>query len=255
MAFQGKTVNWLIKDVVTDNSSWQTHLYQKINNGSWVEQLDSKITLADGDNVTSFVVDENATHIWARIAPVSPSVTRHIQTGEWVVYPIPSEETIFWESSDGTGLSGTYSTGSDSSYNYIYNLSSTVAFPSIPSTPFELSFKFNRPTTTTNRNLLWCIGASTTDCLLVGWDSGSASGDKNMRIYRRSGSTNTSVQNNTSPNYNNGEWNTATITYDGTNLTFTIGSTSISTTLSSVSIIQNYTTSNSKITDLKIRKL
>lgn len=152
-------------------------------------------------------------------------------------------------------MTGTYTTGSDSSYSYITSLSTNVAFPQIPTGAFELSFKFNRPTSTTNRNLLWCIGASTTDCLLVGWDSGSASSDKNMRIYRRSGSSNTSVTNNTSPNYNNGEWTEAKITFDGTNCTFTIGSTSISTTLSSVSIIQNYATSNVKLTDFKIRKL
>jgi hypothetical protein len=88
---QGKTVTCLIKDVVKGDDNWNMRIYQKINNGSWSEYVDSRLALANGDNETSFVVDENATHIWCRIEP-SATGTRHIQTGEWVVYQIPSEE-------------------------------------------------------------------------------------------------------------------------------------------------------------------
>ena len=162
---------------------------------------------------------------------------------------------IYWYSSDGTKLTGTYSTGSDGSYSYVTSLGDNLGFPTPPTSNFEFSCKAYRPTTTSTRNLLIEFGVSKSDTLLCGWDSGSSSTTKNVRIYKRSGNTNTSIQNNTSPLYNNGEWTDFKISYiDGT-VTLTIGETSISTTFSTISRIGNYTTSASRIAELKIKEL
>lgn len=162
---------------------------------------------------------------------------------------------IYWYSSDGTKLTGTYSTGSDSNYSYITNLGTDLLFPAVPDNDFELSMKAFRPTTTSGRALLLEVGASKSDTLLCGWDSGASSSTKNVRIYRRSGSSNTSVQNNTNPDYNNGEWVDFKLRFENGSVTLTVGGTSVSTSRSSVSRIGNYDSSTSRLSEMQIRTL
>ena len=162
---------------------------------------------------------------------------------------------IYWYSSDGTKLTGTYSTGSDSNYSYITNLGTDLLFPAVPDNDFELSMKAYRPTTASGRALLLEFGASKSDTLLCGWDSGTSSSTKNVRIYRRSGSNNTSVQNNTNPDYNNGEWIDFKLRFENGTVTLTVGGTSVSTSRSSVSRIGNYDSSTSRLSEMQIRTL
>ena len=162
---------------------------------------------------------------------------------------------IFWYSNDGTKCSGTYSTGTDGNYHYITNIGDNLLFPAIPIGDFELSMKAYRPTTQSGRILLLEFGASKSDTLLCGWDSGASSSTKNVRIYRRSGSSNTSVQNNTNPDYNNGEWIDFKLRFENGTVTLTIGGTSVSTSRSSVSRIGNYDSSTSRLSEMQIRTL
>ena len=164
-------------------------------------------------------------------------------------------EDVYWYSGDGTKLTGSYSTGTDSGYSYVTNIGSDVVFPAVPTGDFELSMKAYRPTSTSNRNLLFEVGSAKNDTLLVGWDSGASNSAKNLRIYRRSGNSNTSVTNNTSPGYNNGEWLDLKIQYDDGTVTLTGGSTSVSATRGTVTRIGNYVTSASRISELKIKLL
>ena len=149
---------------------------------------------------------------------------------------------IYWYSSDGTKLTGTYSTGSDSNYSYITNLGADLLFPAVPDNDFELSMKA-------------LFGANKSDTLLCGWDTGTTDSIKNVRIYRRSGTSNTSIQNNTDPDYNNGEWIDFKLRFENGTVTLTIGGTSVSTSRSSVSRIGNYDSSTSRLSEMQIRTL
>lgn len=166
-----------------------------------------------------------------------------------------SIEDLAWYSSDGLKLTGTYNTGVDGEYHYITNIMNDVVFPYVPNTDFELSMKAYRPSTTTGRALLVEFGASKSDTLLCGWDEGNTSSTKNVRIYRRSGNTNTSIENITNPNYNNNEWMDFKLRFENGTVTLTIGGTSISTSMSNVSRIGVYNTSTSRISELKIKIL
>ena len=172
-----------------------------------------------------------------------------------IVSSAVSVEDAYWYSSDGTKLEGTYSTGTDSGYNYITSLGDNLLFPAVPENDFELTMKVYRPTSTSDRNLLLECGTSKSDTLLVGWDSGGSSSAKNLRIYRRSGTSNTSVQNNTNPDYSNSAWFDLKLKYENGTFTLTAGTTSISTNLSSLSRIGNYYHSNSRLSELKIKLL
>lgn len=162
---------------------------------------------------------------------------------------------IYWYSNDGTKCSGTYSTGTDGDYDYITSIGTDLLFPTVPTGDFELSMKAYRPTTVSGRALLLEFGASKSDTLLCGWDSGASSSTKNVRIYRRSGSSNTSVQNNTNPDYNNGEWTDFKLRFENGSVTLTVGGTSVSTSRSSVSRIGNYDSSTSRLSEMQIRTL
>ena len=162
---------------------------------------------------------------------------------------------IYWYSNDGTKCSGTYSTGTDGDYHYITSIGTDLLFPSVPTGNFELSMKAYRPTTLSGRALLLEFGASKSDTLLCGWDEGSSSSAKNVRIYRRSGTSNTSVLNNTNPDYNNEEWVDFKLRFENSTVTLTIGGTSISTSRSSVSRIGNYDSSSSRLSEMQIRTL
>ena len=166
-----------------------------------------------------------------------------------------SIEDVYWYSADGKKLNGTYATGTDGNYSYVTAMTNDVSFPAVPSTDFELSMKAYRPTSTSDRNLLFEVGDSRSDTLLVGWDSGASSTAKNIRIYRRSGNSNTSVENNTSPSYNNGEWLDFKIRYENGTVTLTVNNDSINASRSSVSRIAVYILSKSRISELKIRTL
>ena len=162
---------------------------------------------------------------------------------------------IYWYSNDGTKCSGTYSTGTDGDYDYITSIGTDLLFPTVPTGDFELSMKAYRPTTASGRALLLEFGTSKSDTLLCGWDSGTSSSTKNVRIYRRSGNSNTSVQNNTNPDYNNGEWIDFKLRFENGTVTLTIGGTSVSTSRSSVSRIGSYDSSTSRLSEMKIRTL
>lgn len=162
---------------------------------------------------------------------------------------------IYWYSNDGTKCSGTYSTGTDGDYHYITSIGNDLLFPTVPTGDFELSMKTYRPTTASGRALLLEFGTSKSDTLLCGWDSGTSSSTKNVRIYRRSGTSNTSVQNNTNPDYNNGEWINFKLRFENGTVTLTIGGTSVSTSRSSVSRIGNYDSSTSRLSEMQIRTL
>ena len=164
---------------------------------------------------------------------------------------------IYWYSNDGTKCSGTYSTGTDGNYHYITSIGTDLLFPTVPTGDFELSMKAYRPTTASQeRALLLEFGASKSDTLLCGWDgTASSSTARNVRIYRRSGTSNTSVQNNTNPDYNNGEWTDFKLRFENGTVTLTIGGTSVSTSRSSVSRIGNYDSSTSRLSEMQIRTL
>ena len=115
--------------------------------------------------------------------------------------------------------------------------------------------KAYRPTTVSGRGLLIEFGSSKSDTLLCGWDEGNTSSAKNCRIYRRIGTSNTSVENITSPNYNNAEWTDFKLRFEDGTVTLSIGGTSISTSRSTVSRIGVYNTTTSRISELKIKTL
>ena len=203
--------------------------------------------------VGSDVTNSEGVAVYSYRAVAAGDVTISVECG--LLQETYSIEDLYWYSSNGTGLSGIYSVGTDSSYTYVTSLASDVVFPAIPSGDFELSMKAYRPTSRSNRNLLLEVGVSKNDTLLCGWDTGTSDSAKNVRIYKRSGNSNASIENNTNPSYNNGEWIDFKIRYENGTVTLTVGGTSISTTFSTVSRIGNYITSYSRLSQLKIKTL
>ena len=116
--------------------------------------------------------------------------------------------------------------------------------------------KVYRPTTNTNRALLLEFGVSKSDTLLAGWDGGDFNNHKNIRIYRRTGNSNTSITNNTNPSYNNGEWVDLIVRFENGTFSLTIGGTTVSTSLTTLSRIGLYNNvSTSRLSELKIKPL
>ena len=159
------------------------------------------------------------------------------------------EDDCFY-SVDGTGLVGTYNTGTDSSYSYINNLPTGLKTPinNFPS-DFEFKFKFYK---VNGAGLLWCIGADTDNCLLVGFDDTL----NRMRIYERVNGAN-SVKQTYEQGFRTNTWTECTITVQNNTCTLTIDANTLSYAITTqINILQTYYHyATTRLTDLKIKSL
>ena len=162
---------------------------------------------------------------------------------------------IYWYSADGSKLSGIYTTGTNSGYTYITRPSTSLLFPAVPTGDFEFTMKVYRPAVLDYRSLLLEFGVSKSNTLLVGWDNGGNNDAKNIRIYNRQGSQNTSVAQDTNPQYNNGEWMDFTLRFENGTVSLTVGNSTITTSFSTISRIGNYYETRSFMSEFKIRTL
>lgn len=144
-------------------------------------------------------------------------------------------------SSDGTGLSGTYNTGTDGTYDYITRLQSILDPNTALISSCEISYKFKVTSTsgTGNGSLLWCIGSDVNNGVLIGTEGT----DARMRIYLRSNGNNT-VQQTSNNLYSLNTWFDVKITYTNGTISITVGGQTISYSLSSVAYFKTYTSAS-----------
>jgi len=137
------------------------------------------------------------------------------------------EDCVFY-SEDGTGLTGTYTTGTDGTYSYITNIQDNVQVPNISiSGDYVFSMKHYAGGTDSWGNSLWLIGSDSSNGLLIGaertntrlriynWNNGSASAQQT-----RNSSYSASTWYDLEIEYSNGVWsvkaNGYTISYSKT---------------------------------------
>lgn len=141
-----------------------------------------------------------------------------------LVSEIFSIEDCTFYSSDGTKLQGTYTTGTDGTYSYIYNLKSNVQLPSItPSSNFVFSMKYNPNDTGSWGNGLWLVGSDANNGLLIGAEGTSS----RLRIYDWINASASSKQTLNSA-FSSNSWNTLEIEYNNGVWTSRVGTNQIS---------------------------
>lgn len=166
-------------------------------------------------------------------------------------------EDLYWYSSDGTKLAGTYTTGSDSSYSYITGCQSNVGLPltlTLPSA-FELSYKHYDNYSGSDisaRNGLWRIGSDENNGVLIG----SEASYERIRIYNRSSGSN-SVQQTKTESYTRNQWNEFKIRYENGVWTVSRGENNVSYSKSFTINIWHFneTFSASRFSDFKLKQL
>lgn len=150
---------------------------------------------------------------------------------------------------DGTKLDGTYTTGD----GYITNIDSNVNINIIFPQKWKLEYEFYRPSTRTDRGLLWNIGTDINNCKLIGYNSQVSDDQKDLAIFNRINGTNTTCDNNLSPDYNNDAWTNAEITFDGLTITLTVGNTILTCNSTHVTnICKIYSYSKSRLRNIRI---
>lgn len=134
------------------------------------------------------------------------------------------------------GWTGTFSTGTDT-FDYLTptgtGVSPNVSLPS----SFKMSYKFknmNNDTTATGTGL-WNIGSDSNNGVLIGHEGS----DRRIRIYSRSGGSNT-VRATENYVYSYQTWTDAEITYDNGSISMTVGGKTVSYNLSSTTFMQFY---------------
>ena len=165
-------------------------------------------------------------------------------------------QDLFFYSSDGTDLTGTYTTASDGTYNYITNVSAGAGIPNLNLTEdFEFSFKYYNATPFnpwSSFNALWLVGVDTNNGVLIGCEAETT----RIRIYNRSAGSNTIQQTQTSA-FNINEWTNVSIKCINGVWSITVNGHTISYSKSfTTQIIQMYSSyQNTRITDLRIKAL
>ena len=162
------------------------------------------------------------------------------------------EDCAFY-SSDGTKLSGSYLTGSDTSYHYIYNLQNNVQLPSITvPTNFIFSMKYNPDDTGSWGNGLWLVGSNSNNGVLIGAEGT----DSRIRIYNWNNGSASSQQtlNNA---FSSSSWNTLEIEFNNGVWTSRVGENSVSYTKSfTPSLFKFYASAQkARFAEIKIKAL
>ena len=199
--------------------------------GVTVEFFKDSVSLGTSQTNSSGV----ATKVYSSTGSGDVSFTAEVGS---IVSEIYSIHDYIKYSSDGTGLAGTYNTGTDGTYDYITHLESILDPETSLTNSCEVSYKFKVTSSsgTGYGSLLWCIGSDANNGVLIGTESNS----NRMRIYSRSNGNNT-VQQTTNNVWSLNTWFDVKITYNNGTISITVGGQTISYSLASVAYFKTYT--------------
>ena len=158
--------------------------------------------------------------------------------------------------SDGSGLDGTFTTGSDGTYSYITGCQSNVGITNFGLTgDFEMTYKFYMDYSsgaTSPYNNLWNIALNSNNGVLIGCEGE----DRRIRVYNRQNASNTSIDMKTNC-YSYKNWVDVSIKYQSGTWSITVGgqSVSYSKTFSPTSIHLNSNFASVRLTDFMIKPL
>ena len=158
--------------------------------------------------------------------------------------------------SDGSGLDGTFTTGSDGTYSYITGCQSNVGITNFGLTgDFEMTYKFYMDYSsgaTSPYNNLWNIALNSNNGVLIGCEGE----DRRIRVYNRQNASNTSIDMKTNC-YSYKNWVDVSIKYQSGTWSITVGgqSVSYSKTFTPTSIHLNSTFASVRLTDFLIKPL
>ena len=232
------TINCLLNDGLGGKSG-ETLSYEILN-------TDDKV-IDSGSGITNSSGEVNFTYNSCGIG----DITIVVYYGNSFQKEINIEDYNFY-SNDGTGLTGNYSTN----VGYISNIQSDTyidtTFPQI----WEMSFEFYRPSTVSNRALLFSIGQDSNNCKLIGYNTNNTGSEKDLQIYNRSSGSNSNCQKTTTPDYNNEEWTSAKITFNGSKIIFEVGSTVLECNDNyATNIFKIYSNTYSYLKNIKVKAL
>ncbi len=104
--------------------------------------------------------------------------------------------------------------------------------------------------------MLWSIGKDNNNCKLIGYNTQTSDNQKDLSIYNRSNGTNTTCDNNLSPDYHNDAWTNAKIIFDGSKITLTVGTTILTCNSTyTTNICKMYSYSKSRLRNIRITSL
>ena len=158
--------------------------------------------------------------------------------------------------SDGSGLDGTFTTGSDGTYSYITGCQSNVGITNFALTgDFEMTYKFNMNYSsgaTSPYNNLWNMALDSNNGVLIGCEGEN----KRIRVYNRQNASNTSIDMKTDC-YSYKNWVDVSIKYQSGTWSITVGgqSVSYSKTFSPTSIHLNSNFASVRLTDFMVKPL
>ena len=162
-------------------------------------------------------------------------------------------EDCHFYSKDGTKLTGTYTTATESGYSYITNMQDDVSVPvsDLPS-HFVFSMKHYAGGTGSWGNALWLIGSDASNGVLIGAERTNT----RLRIYDWSNGS-ASVQQTKNSSYTANSWYDLEIEYDNGTWTVRANGNTISYSKSfATNIIKNYSeTRYARLRELKIKAL
>ena len=157
---------------------------------------------------------------------------------------------------DGSGLDGTFTTGSDGTYSYITGCQSNVGITNFGLTgDFEMTYKFYMDYSsgaTSPYNNLWNIALNSSNGVLIGCEGE----DRRIRVYNRQNNSNTSIDMKTNC-YSYKNWVDVSIKYQSGTWSITVGgqSVSYSKTFTPTSIHLNSNFASVRLTDFMIKPL
>lgn len=155
---------------------------------------------------------------------------------------------------DGTGINGTYTTGTDGTYDYITSIQSILDPQASLTSSCEVTYKFKVTNTsvTGNGSLLWSIGSDANNGILIGTEGNS----NRIRIYSRNNGNNT-VQQTINNIFSLNTWFDVKITCNNGTISITVGGQTISYSLSSIAYFKSYTpvTTGVQLTEFMIKPL
>ena len=129
--------------------------------------------------------------------------------------------------SDGSGLDGTFTTGSDGTYSYITGCQSNVGITNFGLTgDFEMTYKFYMDYSsgaTSPYNNLWNIALNSNNGVLIGCEGE----DRRIRVYNRQNASNTSIDMKTNC-YSYKNWVDVSIKYQSGTWSITVGGQTVS---------------------------
>lgn len=219
--------------------------------GSTVAGHTVKLYDASDDSLVATMVDNgDGTYSTTYVSQGVGDIGFYAVSGNFVTETYIVEDCIKAGFNGWTGVT----TGTDT-YPYVTAQSGHKVVPnvSLPAN-FKMTYKFKdmRTTEDSSGTWLWYIGADSSNGVLIG----SEDSDRRIRIYNRSGGSNTVIG---TENYvfTKQQWTDAEITLNNGTITVSVGGKSLSHSLSSRTVFEtwgsNYT--NCRIAEFKIKPL